>query len=68
MDTWNPIRHPPVNLTAATAIFVCAVLACFTTIDWAANVAIGIVILETGVAAVWMLDRRRPVAGQPPRP
>ena len=62
MDTWNPIRHPPVNLTAATAIFVCAVLACFTTIDWAANVAVGVVILEIGVAAVWMRDRRRPVA------
>ncbi len=65
MDTWNPIKDSTINVSAATAIFVCAFMASFTEINWAANVALGLVILEFGVAAGWVLGRRRPAADAP---
>jgi hypothetical protein len=58
--SWNPARLSPVILTAVIAILVCALLAGFTDIGWAANLVIGVVILAIGVFGVWMLDRRRP--------
>ncbi|HET8741342.1 MAG TPA: hypothetical protein VFM41_01870 [Gaiella sp.] len=67
MDTWNPIKDSTINLSAAIAIFVCAFMASFTEINWAANVALGVVILELGVTAVWVLGRRRPAADPPAR-
>ena len=59
MGTWNPARLSPVIFTAVIAILVCAFLAGLTDISWAANLAIGVVILAIGVLGVWMLDKRR---------